>query len=151
MKELNIIKKLNKIEELLNDIKTVYLKSTLIFISDIADRYSILLLKSRRTNENLENEIELYKNIIHQYGDGVNYFIDDLYNVNSKIWDLEYDIRRGKENELGLDEVGKRAIEIRDLNKQRIAIKNRMVDFYNEGFHDIKINHASSDKLTVGE
>jgi hypothetical protein len=112
-------------------------------ISEIADRYSIALLKSERANA--ENELEihtLHKELV-QYSD-VMEFVSKLKEVNGKIWDLESDIRKGKEGELGFEEVGRRAIEIRELNKIRVGYKNEMVKKYEEGFEDIKMNHASS-------
>jgi hypothetical protein len=54
------------------------------------------------------------------------------------MWTLEADLRKGKEGELGLEEVGRRAIAIRDLNKQRVTLKNSI-----SKFKDIKINHVS--------
>lgn len=123
-------------------------------MSEIADRYSICLLKQKRTAENLSKEIELYKKEIDSFGSygknrssaevqGLKLFIDLLYFYNGLIWDLEADIRKGREEELGFNEVGKRAIEIRGLNRIRIAIKNRIVELTGEGFKDIKINHGS--------
>lgn len=112
-------------------------------ISEIADRYSIALLKNERANA--ENEIEihtLHKELI-QY-DGALKFVEKLKEVNGQIWDLESDIRKGKEQELGLEEVGRRAIAIRGLNKIRVSYKNEMVSVYGEGFEDIKMNHASA-------
>lgn len=112
-------------------------------ISEIADRYSICLLKSERLrNENIEAELNKLKEEISQFKNVLS-FVERLYEVNGKIWDLEADIRSGKEEKLGLEEVGRRAIMIRDLNKQRISIKNEMVECFNEGFSEIKINHAS--------
>lgn len=112
-------------------------------ISDILDRYSISLLKKERANaenqteiEELEKEMRKYKNIEEH--------VEKLIDVNGKIWDLESDIRRGKEGELGLEEVGRRAIAIRELNKIRVGYKNNIVDIFKEGYKDIKINHASA-------
>ena len=114
-------------------------------VSEIADRYSICLLKQERTTENLDEELALYEKELKNYPN-VMEFVDLLYDINGKIWDLESDIRMGREGELGFEEVGRRAIKIRDLNKNRIAIKNMIVKEYNEGFMDIKVNHASDDK-----
>ena len=71
-------------------------------------------------------------------------FVQELYIVNGMIWDLESDIRKGKEGELGLEEVGRRAITIRELNGKRVAIKNKVNTIHNSGFTEIKINHASA-------
>ena len=112
-------------------------------ISEIADRYSITMLKNERIeNIDLSSELEVYKKELEKY-DGVDEYISRLYKVNGEIWDLESDIRKGKENILGLEEVGRRAILIREKNKIRVGIKNQMVEVYEEGFKDIKMNHAS--------
>jgi hypothetical protein len=118
-------------------------------ISEILDRYSIAILKKERANaenekeiNDLLNEIEVYKNINSFF---IENKIRELIQINGKIWDLESDIRKGKENELGLEEVGIRAIQIREFNKIRVKYKNEIVDIFDEGYKDIKINHASAD------
>jgi len=70
-------------------------------------------------------------------------WLNELYIVNAKIWDLESDIRKGKEGELGLEEVGRRAILIRNLNRERVALKNKIIEETGIGFKDVKMNHAS--------
>jgi len=70
--------------------------------------------------------------------------IDRLCIANIKISILESDIRKGKEDELGLEEVGRRALEIRDINKERVALKNTLKDIFKDGFKDIKVKHRSS-------
>lgn len=113
-------------------------------ISEIADRYSICLLKSIRTDENMDDELRLYGEELNKYNNMEEY-TDRLYEINGDIWELESDIRKGREKELGLEEVGRRAIEIRNKNRIRVAIKNEIVDKYGEGFRDIKVNHCSSE------
>lgn len=112
-------------------------------ISEIADRYSITLLKSERIEGvDLKEELSTYRKELEKYQD-IQSYLDRLYTINGEIWDLESDIRKGKENLLGLEEVGRRAILIRGKNKIRVGIKNEMVEKYEEGFKDIKMNHAS--------
>ena len=111
-------------------------------ISEIADRYSIALLKRERADADNQLEIDTLHEELIKYSNSLE-FVLKLKEVNGQIWDLESDIRRGKENELGLEEVGRRAIAIRGLNKIRVGYKNEMVKIYEEGFEDIKMNHAS--------
>lgn len=111
-------------------------------VSEVADRYSICLLKDERTDEDMSEELKFYEKELNNY-QNITYYIDRLYAVNSEIWDLESDIRKGCEKELGLEEIGKRAIQIRNKNKVRVSIKNEIVEAYGEGFKDIKINHGS--------
>jgi hypothetical protein len=114
-------------------------------ISEIADRYSIALLKRERASADNQFEIDTLKNEINNYDKNeMDDFINKLVEINGKIWDLESDIRKGKELELGLEEVGRRAIKIREFNKIRVGYKNELVKKYGEGFEDIKMNHASA-------
>ena len=111
-------------------------------LGEIADRYSIIKLKSERTDVDCKEEFDTLKNELN--GDEIYTYVDQLYKVNGRIWDLESDIRKGKEGELGLEEVGRRAIMIRDFNKERINIKNTINTIYKTGFIEKKINHASA-------
>ena len=72
--------------------------------------------------------------------------VDRLCIANIKISILESDIRQGKEKELGLEEVGRRALQIRDINRERVALKNALKDIFKDGFKDIKIKHGSEEK-----
>lgn len=117
-------------------------------ISEILDRLSIVKLKVERIGEpQLQDEFLALSKALEDYKkEGFNIkenWLEDLYDINRQIWDLESDIRRGKEKELGLEEVGRRAILIRDTNKQRVAIKNKIAEETGSGFKDVKMNHAS--------
>ncbi len=117
-------------------------------LAEVLDRLSILKLKIERINEeHLKKELDAFSIAINEFknkGIKINdSWLNDLYNINAKIWTLEADIRKGKEGELGLEEVGRRAILIRNLNRERVAIKNRIIEETGIGFKDVKINHAS--------
>jgi hypothetical protein len=85
-------------------------------------------------------DLEYYKSVLPAAIDDV---VEKLYSVNGRIWDLESDIRKGKEGELGLEEVGRRALLIRDWNHIRIGLKNIIAERLGEEI-EIKGNHASS-------
>lgn len=114
-------------------------------VSEAMDRLSIERLKQERAEAN--NQEISTKLIIHCN----NNIIDkvslikwqtSLHKINGMIWDLESDIRKGKEGELGLEEVGRRALAIRDLNGVRISIKNEIAESLGEN-KEQKFNHAS--------
>jgi len=59
-------------------------------------------------------------------------FICDLISladINYQIWHLESDIRSEENNDLDDVFVGKRAKRIRDLNKQRVGIRDRINEY----------------------
>lgn len=118
-------------------------------ISEILDRYSIAILKKERLDIDNQKEINDLKVVIESYKDNdselIGTYITKLIEINGKIWDLESDIRKGKEGELGLEEVGRRAILIRENNKIRVGYKNEIVEYFGVGYLDIKMNHVSSN------
>lgn len=117
-------------------------------LPELLDRLVIVRLKAERIKDReKERELAFYIKELEYYKKKgfviKDEWIERLYDVNGKIWDLEADIRKGKEGALGLDEVGRRAILIRNLNKIRISIKNEITEATGSGFKDVKINHAS--------
>jgi len=123
-------------------------------LSEILDRHSILRLKLERLSPQqkdaeplINKEFAAYEAALQQFRErGVlikSEWLDSLYYINGSVWHLEADIRQGKEAQLGLEEVGRRAILIRDWNKKRIAVKNLIAQETGLGFKEIKINHAS--------
>ena len=69
-------------------------------------------------------------------------FLNMLSDIHRSIWDLESAVRQGK---LDNDEteVGKRAIRIRNYNKQRVSLKNELNKLVGEGFQENKKDHIS--------
>ena len=111
-------------------------------IGEIVDRFAICKLKSERLNLDLSEEINQLKSEIDLYNN-LEEYINNLYEVNGKIWDLESDIRKGNEDILGLEEIGRRALKIRDLNNIRVGYKNTINSKLGEGFIEYKMNHGS--------
>ncbi len=81
-------------------------------------------------------------------GQGVEISLGDLVDrlgiVNQKIWALENEIRKGGEGKFTLAEIGRRALLVRDFNKERIAYKNAINKIGERYFNDIKIDHRSA-------
>lgn len=114
-------------------------------IADLLDKISITELKVERIGEQTcKDELAFLVAAIPEYNfPRAEEFIGKLKEINRRIWDLESDIRSCKEEELGLEEVGRRAIKIRKTNKLRVALKNEIIDIAKQGFKDIKMNHGS--------
>lgn len=65
--------------------------------------------------------------------------------MNGEIWNLEHEMRKVSEGpgKFSLQEVGRRAIKIRDLNRKRIEYKNLINDLVGNHFRETKVNHLS--------
>ena len=90
----------------------------------------------------MKDQLEYYKKGIDFSNTKLIKLSEDLYNINGRIWDTEGSIRAGLDDELGYDEIGKRAVRVRDLNRERMSIKNDITDLTGEGFKDCKMNYA---------
>ena len=120
-------------------------------ISELCDRLTIAQLKKERLSDEEINKAGLQKQIEY-YESGVDMdrpklvsLVLDLHKINGQMWDAEYAIRKGLDDDLGLEEVGRRAIRIRDLNRTRVAIKNQIAELTGQSeFKDCKMNHISS-------
>lgn len=68
-----------------------------------------------------------------------------LTNTNTEIWNLEHEMRKCAEGtaNTSLEEVGRRAIKIRDINRKRIEYKNIINDLSGNHFRETKVNHLS--------
>lgn len=116
---------------------------------DIIDRLAICQLKATRIkNSTCKREFREYIDelfvLFMEYPD-IDWwnFIREAVLVNEGIWLLESAVRMGKLDNNN-KEVGRRAIEIRDWNKKRIDIKNRINALTGEGFIEGKSDHLSA-------
>lgn len=116
-------------------------------VGEMIDKLSIL---SRKIYFGEENAISEHRHIEKQLD---NLSIDGklvtntirLTQQNIEIWLLEHEMRKIAEGSgnMTLEEVGKRAIKIRDLNRKRIEYKNIINDLVGNMFRETKINHLS--------
>ena len=120
-------------------------------ICELCDRLTIAQLKLDRLPDDeidkvgLQKQIEYYESGIDEKNKERLTQLLKLHKVNGLMWDAEYAIRKGLDADLGLEEIGRRAIHIRDLNRDRVAIKNEITVLADQPeFQDCKMNHASS-------
>jgi hypothetical protein len=117
---------------------------TIIFpVIELVDRLAIAEIKFKRTKAN-EEELLWYMNqairidlttIVNEY--------EDLKRIHDEIWELEAKLKTGQEEELSLEEIGRRAIAIRDHNNKRVALKNAMAEKLSCPVREIKKDHLS--------
>ena len=120
-------------------------------LPEVVDRYTIARLKLERLDDtqidvdSMKEEIEYYKSGIDFANKKLSELSNELYVVNGRIWDTESSIRMGLDKEMSLDEVGRRALRVRDLNRIRMKVKNDIIDLTGNGFKDCKMNYAGSN------
>ena len=102
-------------------------------LGEFLDRLSIHLHKAEKIGPDSYKEFIFYAQelLLEVEVNDFNKLIKtfrELYKVNGQIWKLESDIRLKKEKQLGIEEVGKRAIAIRNFNNKRITIQNEFIE-----------------------
>lgn len=115
------------------------------------DRLTIVMRKSKRLPK--EDNRSMYRKKLQQMINIIPDDIDksivgcvvDLMMVNTDIWQLESDLRQGKEGKLGEAEVGRRAIHIREINADRIRLVNEINELYGITEKEVKADHASQE------
>jgi len=115
---------------------------------DIIDRLVIFQLKMERIGD------PVYKRAFREYlhelfvlfvvypeVDWWSFILESL-NYNKEVWRLESSVRQGKmENDA--EKVKQGTAEIREWNKKRIDVKNRINELTSEGFKETKKDHLS--------
>lgn len=114
-------------------------------LGDVIDRLSILSMKIYFGDEQSISEHRYLEQSLGSFGiDGkvVTNALRLMF-MNRMIWELENEMRNGGEGKLGLEEVGRRAIKIRDFNRKRIEYKN-LINQVSKGFIERKVMHRSA-------
>jgi len=120
-------------------------------LSEIIDRYTITKLKSERTTEDVSHELASYKNEIDKHNQKeAELFVEKLYKINGRLWDIEtkasreINSRKTAPEDTDYAEIGKLAIDVREVNCERNGVKAEIVDAFAEGFKEIKINYTKT-------
>jgi len=133
--------------------------------SEILDRWTILLQKAR-FDENAQKELLIFDeevaeiisaSLSNKYTSGnisdwntrFQKHLMKLQEANAKIWVLEASVRKEFKNDpnaretLSMEEIGRRAIQIRNFNSLRIEAKKAINTFFGR-ISDNKVDHASA-------
>jgi hypothetical protein len=117
-------------------------------IIELIDRLAIAEVKWEKTQSNAE-ELSWYQTQVEKYNQSI--FLKEyteLKDIHRTIWALESDLKSGFEDRLSLEEIGRRAILIRDHNKKRIELKNIVAEKVKCHVREIKKDHLS-DSTTM--
>ncbi len=111
-------------------------------LPDFLDRYSIVKLKLERIGAVVKSEYEFYKTYFDNINnEQISCYSDELYNINAQIWDAEKDIRNGdKDEQFTALEGWNLCLLVRDLNRKRNSIKNKIQEETGLGFKEVRVN-----------
>ena len=114
-------------------------------LGDLIDKLSILTRKIYFGDEDSISEHRYLEHGLKAYGIEGKLITNvmRITTINGEIWNLENEIRNGGENKFTAEEIGHRAIKIRDLNRKRIDYKNKLTELHRTGFKENKVMHRS--------
>lgn len=113
-------------------------------VLELVDRLCIARIKWERTKSN-QAELEWYEREWAKFNPPpeMNTYIKNLTHIHNQIWDLEWQLKSGVEHQISLEEIGFRAIAIRDWNNKRLNLKNEVAKKLNCPVQEIKRHHLS--------
>lgn len=112
-------------------------------VIELFDRLAVAQVKWEKTSANHE-ELAWYTHETANFDlTKISTLFEELKSIHIQIWQLEAELKNGREHELPLEELGRRAIKIRDFNNKRIAVKNKMAEALDCPVREIKKDHLS--------
>jgi hypothetical protein len=112
-------------------------------VTELIDRYLIAEIKNEKGGNNNE-ELEFYAHQIKIYNlNLVADLMQQLKDIHLEIWNLEKELKTGAEQELPLEEIGRRAIAIRNKNNERVKCKNQIAELFGCKIKEFKLDHLS--------
>jgi hypothetical protein len=114
-------------------------------VLELIDRLCIARVKYTRTKGANQIELDWYEDKFRQLPQSAELDADiqAMTDIHHAIWDLEWQLKSGVEQMLSLQEIGRRAIAIRDFNNKRIAYKNSIASILGHPVKEIKQDHLA--------
>lgn len=98
-------------------------------VIELVDRYCIAKLKYNKLGNNIE-ELNFYTEQIKLLD--INLIKDELnelYVVHERVWEVEDDFKKYRvESKYDLEEIGRRALYVRNIMEERYILKNKMAE-----------------------
>ena len=108
-------------------------------VIEIVDRYAIDVVKYEKTNGANQEEFDFYLEQMKSTNiNPLNTKVIELIEHHSYVWSLEDDFKKGRIDALPLEEIGRRAIHIRDIGYKRQELKNTLAELMEDPVREIK-------------
>jgi hypothetical protein len=116
-------------------------------VIELVDRYTIAVVKHQKTQGANQAELDFYTAQMRELDIGlIQYEVARLIQLHADIWAMEDDFKKCRLDGVDLAEIGRRALDIRDLNNSRVTIKNRIAQLLDDPIREIKQDHVSELK-----
>jgi hypothetical protein len=98
-------------------------------VIELVDRYCIAKLKFNKLGNNQE-ELNFYTDQIKELNlDLIKDELERLYEVHRQVWEVEDEFKKRKaDTKYELEEIGRRALYVRDIMVERYELKNVMAE-----------------------
>ena len=114
-------------------------------VIEIVDRYTIAVVKHEKTNGANQEELDFYLEQMKEANiNPSDVKIIELIEHHSYVWSLEDDFKKAKIDSLPLEEIGRRALYIRDIGYRRVDLKNALAEIVNDPVREIKKDHVTN-------
>ena len=114
-------------------------------VIEIVDRYTIAVVKHEKTNGANQEELDFYLEQMEEANiNPSDVKVIELIEHHRYVWSLEDDFKKAKIDALPLEEIGSRALHIRDIGYRRVDLKNALAEMVNDPVREIKKNHVTS-------
>lgn len=102
-------------------------------VIELVDRYCIAKLKYNKIGTNKE-EYDFYLDQIKELPlDLIAIQLERLYEVHRQVWEVEDEFKKKKvDTKYELEEIGRRALYVRDIMEERYHLKNEMAAILND-------------------
>lgn len=108
-------------------------------IIEIVDRYAIAVVKYQKTNGLNSEELTFYEEQMKSVNINTRFqLVLDLITHHATVWSLEDDFKKARIDNIALDEIGRRAIQIRDYGYERSRLKNALAELYGDKVREVK-------------
>jgi hypothetical protein len=117
-------------------------------IGELCDKFTIVCLKSNHADNNvsLKEEKDKLAGAIKSFvNENMLDLLNKLYIENSIIWNLESQVMDTNQ-EFEINKVGKLAIEIRKHNTERVKLKNKLNELFNDTI-EYKLNYFGFEEI----
>lgn len=116
-------------------------------VIELVDRYTIARVKYDKTAGANQAELDFYQREISKLNvELIEDELVELENIHRRIWAMEDDFKKCRVDGMDLAEIGRRALEIRDINNHRVQYKNSMALKCNDAVREIKQDHTSENR-----